>query len=244
MQFVKVPLSEGLDSPTPLSSNAIKTKLHFILAEPLEKRYERPPSPEWFEPPSREMYNSYAGSVAISDGEDELSDVEWPVRPNPLTSNVSTAEAKHAYPKKPYEREPQKPYPTLRPNLTGTFPQEEEQYRAKYNQAINALALKISNEPPFVCPYLICDREGKPFSKKPDVKRHINTCHLFLRGKYPDHSFSRIMVALNLYSQLQWHYVIIIMKHLFLKITAYIAHFYYTFTLLVHDAFYLIFQYV
>lgn len=36
--------------------------------------------------------------------------------------------------------------------------------------------------PPWVCPYSLCDRQGKPFAQKSALERHIKSQHLGIRG--------------------------------------------------------------
>jgi hypothetical protein len=36
--------------------------------------------------------------------------------------------------------------------------------------------------PPWVCPYPLCDRQGKPFAQKSALERHIKSQHLGIRG--------------------------------------------------------------
>lgn len=38
--------------------------------------------------------------------------------------------------------------------------------------------------PPWVCPYPLCDRQGKPFAQKSALERHIKSQHLGIRGTF------------------------------------------------------------
>jgi hypothetical protein len=38
--------------------------------------------------------------------------------------------------------------------------------------------------PPWVCPYPLCDRQGKPFAQKSALERHIKSQHLGIRGMF------------------------------------------------------------
>jgi len=41
--------------------------------------------------------------------------------------------------------------------------------------------------PPWVCPYPLCDRQGKPFAQKSALERHIKSQHLGIRGTFAIH---------------------------------------------------------
>lgn len=41
--------------------------------------------------------------------------------------------------------------------------------------------------PPWVCPYPLCDRQGKPFAQKSALERHIKSQHLGIRGAFAIH---------------------------------------------------------
>lgn len=41
--------------------------------------------------------------------------------------------------------------------------------------------------PPWVCPYSLCDRQGKPFAQKSALERHIKSQHLGIRGTSATH---------------------------------------------------------
>lgn len=45
--------------------------------------------------------------------------------------------------------------------------------------------------PPWVCPYPLCDRQGKPFAQKSALERHIKSQHLGIRGTSTTHKMSQ-----------------------------------------------------
>ena len=45
--------------------------------------------------------------------------------------------------------------------------------------------------PPWVCPYPLCDRQGKPFAQKSALERHIKSQHLGIRGTFAIHIISK-----------------------------------------------------
>ena len=45
--------------------------------------------------------------------------------------------------------------------------------------------------PPWVCPYPLCDRQGKPFAQKSALERHIKSQHLGIRGTFAAHIVSK-----------------------------------------------------
>jgi hypothetical protein len=46
--------------------------------------------------------------------------------------------------------------------------------------------------PPWVCPYPLCDRQGKPFAQKSALERHIKSQHLGIRGTSTTHKMLQL----------------------------------------------------